>query len=110
MKQAAKLDRTLLALADPNRRRVVELLREQPHTAGELATEVGMTPAALTRHLKTLKSAGLVEESHPEYDARVRVYNLIPAPMADLKDWLTKTEALWARQLAAFKAHVEGRR
>ena len=110
MKQAARLDRTLLALADPTRRRVVELLREHPHTAGELATQVGMSPAALTRHLKTLKSAGLVEASHPEYDARVRVYNLSPAPMSDLKDWLAKTDVLWARQLAAFKAHVEGRR
>lgn len=69
-----------------------------------------MSPAALSRHLKTLKAAGLVEETHPDYDARVRVYQLSPAPMADLKDWLAKTEALWARQLAAFKAHVEGRR
>lgn len=107
MKQAAKLDRTLIALADPNRRRMVELLRDRSHTAGELAAQVGMSPAALTRHLKTLKVAGLVEETHPDYDARVRVYNLRPAPMADLKDWLAKTEALWADQLVAFKAHVE---
>lgn len=110
MKRAAKLDRTLAALAEPNRRRVVEVLRDRPHTAGELATQVGLSPAALSRHLKTLKTAGLVEESHPDYDARVRVYQMSPAPMADLKDWLAKTEALWARQLAAFKAHVEGRR
>lgn len=110
MKQAAKLDRTLAALAEPNRRRVVEVLRDRPHTAGDLAVQVGISPAALSRHLKTLKAAGLVEETHPDYDARVRVYQLSPAPMADLKDWLAKTEALWARQLAAFKAHVEGRR
>ncbi len=110
MKQAARLDRTLAALADPNRRRVVELLRERSHTAGEIATQGGMTPAALTRHLKTLKAAGLVDETHPDYDARVRIYQLSPAPMADLKDWLAKTDALWARQLAAFKAHVERRR
>ena len=110
MKQAAKLDRTLAALADPNRRRVVELLREHAHTAGELANEVGMSPAALSRHLKTLKAAGLVDVAHPEYDARVRVYQLRPAPMADLKDWLARTESMWVRQLAAFKAHVEGRR
>ena len=110
MNQAAKLDRTLAALAEPSRRRVVELLRDRPHTAGELATRVELSPAALSRHLRTLKTAGLVEESHPDYDARVRIYQLSPAPMADLKDWLAKTEALWARQLAAFKAHVEGRR
>ena len=110
MNQAARLDRTLSALADPNRRRIVELLRGQPHTAGDIAGRIGMSPAALSRHLKTLKAAGLVVDSHPEYDARVRVYDLNPAPMADLKAWLEKTEALWADQLAAFKAHVEGRR
>jgi DNA-binding transcriptional ArsR family regulator len=107
LRQAVKLDRTLAALADPNRRRVVELLRDRSHTAGELATHVGMSPAALTRHLKTLKSAGLIAESHPDHDARVSVYHLSPAPMADLKDWLARTESLWARQLAAFKVHVE---
>ncbi len=107
MKFAAKLDRTLAALAEPSRRRVVELLRDRPHTAGELATQVGTSPAALSRHLRTLKAAGLIADSHPDHDARVRIYQLSPAPMADLRDWLAKTDALWARQLAAFKAHVE---
>ena len=109
MTRAAALDRTLTALADPNRRRVIETLRVQPQTAGDLAGKVGMSPAALSRHLRTLKTAGLVEESHPEYDARVRIYNLRPAPMAELKAWLTHTEDLWARQLAAFQRHVATR-
>jgi DNA-binding transcriptional ArsR family regulator len=107
LKSATTLDRTLSALADPSRRRVVELLRQHPHSAGELAAGVGLSPAALSRHLRTLKASGLIEEAHPEYDARVRIYNLRPAPMADLKAWLLRTEALWARQLSAFKAHVE---
>ena len=107
--RAVRLDRTLAALADPSRRRVVELLRKQPHSAGELAVGVGLTPAALSRHLKTLKTAGLVEDSHPALDARVRVYQLRPAPMSDLKNWLAQTEALWADQLAAFKTYLEGR-
>ena len=107
MKSAAALDRTLTALADPNRRRVIELLRQQSLSAGELASGVGLSPAALSRHLRTLKASGLIEESHPEYDARVRIYNFRPAPMADLKAWLLRTETLWAKQLAAFKAHVE---
>lgn len=107
MSRASALDRTLAALAEPNRRRVVETLRRQPQTAGDLAGKVKMSPAALSRHLRTLKAAGLVEETHPEYDARVRIYTLRPAPMADLKAWLTQTEDLWARQLAAFKEQVE---
>lgn len=104
---AAALDRTLAALADPHRRRVVELLRERPRRAGELATAVGLNPPSLTRHLRILKSAGLVEDAHPEFDARVRVYTLRPKPMANLKAWLETTERLWSEQLLAFKAHLE---
>jgi DNA-binding transcriptional ArsR family regulator len=103
----AKVDRVLATLADPHRRRVVELLRERPRTAGEIARAVGLNPPALSRHLRSLRRSGLVEESHPEFDARVRVYSLRPAPMAELKRWLEETERLWIEQVAAFKAHVE---
>jgi DNA-binding transcriptional ArsR family regulator len=82
---AAGLDPTLAALADPHRRQVIELLREKPRRAGELAESVGLNPPALSRHLRTLKAGGLVEEAHREFDARVRVYRLKPGPMADLK-------------------------
>ncbi len=104
---AAQLDRTLVALADPHRRRVVELLRSKPRRAGELAEAVGLNPPALSRHLKTLKASGLVSETHPEFDARVRIYTLRPQPMTELRAWLEKTEQLWTAQLAAFKAHLE---
>jgi len=104
---AAAIDRTLAAVAEPHRRRVVELLRERPRRAGELAAAVGLTPAALSRHLRVLRTSGLVEESHPELDARVRIYALRAEPVAGLRAWLDATEELWARQLTAFKAHVE---
>jgi DNA-binding transcriptional ArsR family regulator len=103
----AGIDRTLAALADPHRRRIVELLRVQPRRAGEIAEAVGLNPPALSGHLRTLKTCGLVEEAHPAYDARVRIYTLRPEPMAHLKSWLEQTEELWATQLAAFKAHLE---
>jgi DNA-binding transcriptional ArsR family regulator len=103
----AALDRTLAALADPHRRRVVRLLAEQPRAAGELARAVGVSPPAMSRHLKTLRARGLVEESHPEFDARVRIYALRPEPMVHLLRWLEESERLWSAQLAAFKAHVE---
>ncbi len=61
----------------------------------------------MSRHLKALKFGGLVEERHPDIDARVRIFSLRPEPMADLKAWLEETEKLWIRQLASFKAHVE---
>ena len=107
MRSAAALDRTLAALADPHRRHVVELLGERPRRAGELAEAVGLNPPALSRHLRALKAGGIIEDAHPEFDARVRIYTLRPKPMADLKAWLESTERLWTKQLAAFKAHLE---
>jgi DNA-binding transcriptional ArsR family regulator len=62
----------------------------------------------MSRHLRVLRQSGLVQESHPEFDARVRIYSLRPGPMAELRDWLEETEALWAEQLASFKKHLEG--
>lgn len=101
------LDRTLAALADRERRLAVDLLREGPRRAGELAAELGLPPSAMSRHLKVLRASGLVEENHPEFDARVRIYRLRPEPMAELKAWLEETEHGWEQQLAAFKAHIE---
>ena len=107
MTAAAELDRTLAALADPHRRQIVDLLRDRPHRAGELADAVGLNPPALSRHLRTLKASGLVADAHPQFDARVRIYSLRPQPMAALKRWLEETEHLWVEQLAAFKDHLE---
>ena len=101
------LDRTLAALADPHRRRVVELLREQPRAAGDLARALDLTAPAMSRHLRALKAGAVVEESHPAFDARVRIYALRAEPMVHLLRWLEETERMWSEQLAAFKAHVE---
>lgn len=104
---AAGLDRTLAALADPHRRRVVDLLRERPHRAGELAQAARISFPAMSRHLRMLRNSGLVEEDRGEFDSRVRIYRLRPEAMAELKTWLAETDALWARQLSAFKAHLQ---
>jgi len=101
------VDRTLAALADPHRRQVIELLRERPRPAGELARAVGLTPPAMSRHLRTLRQTGLVEETHTEFDARVRIYALRAGAMTELMRWLEETERMWSEQLAAFKAHLE---
>ena len=101
------LDATLAALADPYRRRAVDLLAKGPQSAGDLARSLEISPPAMSRHLKTLRTCGLVQESHPEFDARVRIYALRPEPMVHLMRWLEESERLWSTQLAAFKAHVE---
>jgi len=107
----AALDRTLAALADPDRRRTIDLLREGPRRAGELAQAIGLPAPAMSRHLRVLRQSGLVEvdQSQPEFDARVRIYSLRPGPMVELRDWLNETEALWTEQLASFKKHLEER-
>ena len=102
-----ELDRTLAALADPQRRRAVNLLRQRPHAAGELAQQLELPAPAMSRHLRVLRLSGLVEETHPAFDARVRIYSLRLEPMAGLKAWLEETERLWADQLGSFKAHLE---
>lgn len=101
------VDTLFAALADPARRRAVELLRESPRRAGELAALLELPAPAMSRHLKTLKQSGLVEESHPETDARVRIYSLRAERLDELKSWLARAETGWTNQLAAFKARVE---
>jgi len=110
MSAKPNIDATLAALADPQRRRVVELLGQKPRRAGELADALDLPAPAMSRHLRTLKQSGLVGETHPEYDARVRIYALKDGAMADLKQWLAETEKHWSAQLAGFKAHVEKKR
>jgi DNA-binding transcriptional ArsR family regulator len=101
------IDKTLAALADPHRRRVIELLGQRPRRAGELAEALKLPAPAMSRHLRALKQGGLVEETHPEFDARVRIYALKDGAMADLKKWIVDTERMWSDQLLAFKAHIE---
>lgn len=105
---ARAIDRTLAALADPHRRAAVDLLREGPRAASDLARSLGLTAPAMSRHLRTLKESDLVEDSHPAFDARVRIYSLKTARLDELRDWLALAEANWTTQLAAFKAHLEG--
>jgi DNA-binding transcriptional ArsR family regulator len=105
----AAIDRTLAALADPNRRRTIEILGKAPRSAGDLAAALRLPPPTMSRHLRVLKMSGLVEEAHPGFDARVRIYSLKAGAMSSLKEWLASTEAMWTHQLAAFKEHVEKR-
>lgn len=102
------VDETLAALADPVRRRVVELLAQRPMRPGELARETGASASSLSKHLRVLRRHGLVGESHPEFDARVRIYTLRSAPMTELRTWLETAEQGWAEQLTAFAEFVGG--
>ena len=61
----------------------------------------------MSRHLRVLRTRGLVEEERVDRDARVRVYRLRPERFAELQTWLEQVEAFWSDQLGAFKAHAE---
>ena len=98
------------ALADPTRRRVVQLLGSRPHRAGELADEVGASGPALSRHLKLLLEAGIVEDERIPEDARVRVFRLQPQSLVAGQAFLDQLQAEWRDQLRSFKRHVEGKR
>ncbi len=97
-------------LADPTRRQVVELLGEGPHRAGELSRALGVSAAALSRHLRVLLAAGVVADERVAADARLRVFRLRPESLAGLQAWLDQVQAHWDEQLGSFKRHVDERR
>ena len=102
-----ELNATLSALADRNRRAVIDLLKEQPRRAGEIAAALSLTPPALSRHLRVLRRSGLIREQGVEEDARVRIYGLRKEPFDQLRVWLEEVESFWTGELAAFRDHVE---
>jgi len=99
----------LTALADPTRRRVVQLLSDGPRRAGELAAASGTSAPTMSRHLRVLLEAGIVADERPADDARTRVFWLRPEAITSLRDWLDALQAAGDEQLASFKRHVEGR-
>ncbi len=104
----SELAPVLTALADPTRRRVVQLLSDGPRRAGELAAAAGTSAPAMSRHLRILLRAGLVADERPSSDARTRVFWLRPEAITPVRDWLDDLQAASDEQLASFKRHVEG--
>ena len=94
-------------LADPTRRRVVELLGHGPQRAGALSSAVGMSAPAMSRHLRVLLAAGVIDDERLVEDARARVFRLRPDSLVALRAWLDQLQAEWDEQLASFKRHVE---
>ena len=98
------------ALADPRRRQVMQMLSVSPRRAGELANAAGMSAPAMSRHLKTLLDAGLIEDERPRDDARLRVFRLRPNSFVAVQAFLDQLQADWNVQLRSFKRHVEAKR
>jgi len=101
--------RTFTALADPARCLVVEHLAEAPRSAGELAALAGLSKSAMSRHLRVLREAGLVDDERAPDDARVRMFRIRPEGFDDTTDWWRNVQAHWERTLASYAEHVEHR-
>lgn len=98
------MDVVLQALADPSRRTVLEILRGHPATAGELAEALPIARPGVSRHLRVLREAGLVEVRQ---DAQRRIYSLRPEALAEVDDWLGPYRELWRDRLSALHAEVD---
>ena len=97
------MDALLQAISDPGRRTMLEQLRHGPATAGELADLLTIARPGVSRHLRVLREAGLVDVRQ---DAQRRVYSLHPEPLAELDDWLAGYRALWTQRLDALHTEV----
>ena len=95
---------TFEVLAEPTRRRILDLLRERPRSVGELTDLLGLSQPGTSKHLRVLREAGLVAV---RVDAQRRWYELRPEPLAELDAWLTPYRRLWADRLDALERHLD---
>ena len=97
------MDAVLQALSDPSRRTVPEILRDHPASAGELADALPIARPGVSRHLRVLREAGLVDVRQ---EAQRRIYSLRPDPLVDVDAWLENYRALWRNRLDALHTEV----
>jgi DNA-binding transcriptional ArsR family regulator len=94
----------LEVLAEPHRRRILDLLRETERPVGDLVAALTLSQPAVSKHLRVLREAGLVEV---RADAQRRIYRLRTEPLQALDDWLGPYRALWASRLDALEQHLD---
>ena len=95
---------TFEVVAEPTRRRILDLLLERPRLVGELTEHLGLSQPGTSKHLRVLREAGLVSVRQ---DAQRRWYELRPEPLVELDDWLTPYRRLWAERLDALERHLD---
>jgi DNA-binding transcriptional ArsR family regulator len=97
----------LQVLAEPRRLAILDLLRNGERPVGELVAGLGLSQPAVSKHLRVLKDAGLVEA---RADAQRRLYRIRPEPLAELDDWLASYRELWTTHLDRLEDHLDRRR
>jgi DNA-binding transcriptional ArsR family regulator len=91
-------------LVEPNRRRILDLLREQERPVNDLVSALDVSQPTVSRHLKVLREAGVVEA---RVDAQRRLYRVKAEPLREIADWLEPYRALWATSLDALEDHLD---
>jgi DNA-binding transcriptional ArsR family regulator len=91
-------------LAEPNRRHILDLLRAAERPVGELVGALALSQPAVSKHLRVLRDAGLVES---RVDAQRRLYRLQPEPLRDVDAWLAPYRQLWSDRLDALERHLD---
>ena len=92
------------ALAEPNRRRILDLLRDGERPVGELVDRLSMSQPAVSKHLRVLRDSGLVDV---RVDAQRRVYRLRPEPLKEVDAWIEPYRRLWDRRLDRLERHLK---
>ena len=92
------------ALAEPHRRHILDLLRDGERSVNELVAGIGLSQPGVSKHLRILREAGLVEV---RADAQRRLYTLRPQPLEELHHWLEPYRRLWSGQLDALEQHLD---
>ena len=91
-------------LVEPNRRLILDLLRERPRPVGELVDELAVSQPAVSKHLRMLREAGLVA---PRVEAQRRIYELRPIMLREIDEWLAPYRRLWSTSLDALEHHLD---
>src|SRR5438067_4150802 len=91
-------------LAEPHRRRILDLLRSRERRVTELVSALEVSQPAVSKHLRVLRDAGLVEA---RVDAQRRLYHLRPEPLREIDEWLAPYRAAWAARLDALERHLD---
>jgi DNA-binding transcriptional ArsR family regulator len=91
-------------LAEPNRRRILDLLREHERPVGDLVAQLGISQPAVSKHLRVLREAGLVEVTA---DAQRRLYHVRAEGLREIDDWLTPYRKAWGKRIDALERHLD---
>jgi DNA-binding transcriptional ArsR family regulator len=92
------------ALAEPTRRDILDLLRDGERPVGDLVDRLGKSQPVVSKHLRVLRDAGLVDV---RADAQRRLYRVRPQPLAEIDEWLAPYRQLWTRSLDRLQQHLE---